>query len=67
MHVVHDDGTEQEIRAGQADVIEPGHDAWVVGDEAVVGFESTREQPRSTRKAEHRAHRRLQTRQACET
>ena len=27
------------IRAGQAYVIEPGHDAWVVGDEAVVGFE----------------------------
>jgi hypothetical protein len=25
MHVVHDDGTEQEIRAGQAYVIEPGH------------------------------------------
>ena len=39
MHVVHDDGTEQEIRAGQAYVIEPGHYAWVVGDEAVVGFE----------------------------
>ena len=39
MHVVHEDGSEQEIRAGQAYVIEPGHDAWVVGDEAVVGFE----------------------------
>ena len=39
MHVVHEDGTEQEIRAGQAYVIETGHDAWVVGDEAVVGFE----------------------------
>ena len=39
MHVVHDDGTEQEIRPGQAYVIDPGHDAWVVGDEAVVGFE----------------------------
>jgi hypothetical protein len=39
MHVVHDDGTEEEIRAGQAYVIEPGHDAWVVGDDAVVGFE----------------------------
>jgi hypothetical protein len=39
MHVVHDDGTEQEIRPGQAYVIEPGHDAWVVGDEPVVGFE----------------------------
>ena len=39
MGVVHQDGTEQEIRAGQAYVIEPGHDAWVVGDEPVVGFE----------------------------
>ena len=36
MHVVHDDGTEQEIGAGQAYVIEPGHDAWVVGDEPVI-------------------------------
>ena len=39
MHVAHNDGTEQEIKAGQAYVIEPGHDAWVVGDEAVVGLE----------------------------
>ena len=39
MHVVHDDGSEQEIGPGQTDVIEPGHDAWVVGDEPVVGFE----------------------------
>ena len=39
MHVVHDDGTEQEIRPGQTYVIEPGHDAWVVGDEPIVGFE----------------------------
>jgi hypothetical protein len=38
MHVAHNDGTEQEISAGQAYVIEPGHDAWVVGDEAVVGL-----------------------------
>ena len=39
MHVVHDDGTEQEIGPGQAYTIDPGHDAWVVGDEPVVGFE----------------------------
>lgn len=39
MHVAHDDGTEQEIGPGNAYVIEPGHDAWVVGDDAVVGFE----------------------------
>ena len=29
----------QEIGPGHAYVIEPGHDAWVVGDEPVVGFE----------------------------
>jgi hypothetical protein len=39
MHVSHEDGTEQEITAGHAYVIEPGHDAWVVGDEPVVGYE----------------------------
>jgi hypothetical protein len=39
MHVVHDDGTELEIGAGQAYIIEPGHDAWVVGDEPIMGFE----------------------------
>ena len=37
--VRHDDGTEGEVGPGQAYVIEPGHDAWVVGDEAFVGFE----------------------------
>ena len=39
MHVVHDDGTELEIGSGDAYVIEPGHDAWVVGEERFVGFE----------------------------
>ena len=39
MHVVHEDGTEQEIGAGEAYEIQPGHDAWVVGDEPFVGFE----------------------------
>jgi hypothetical protein len=39
MHVAHDDGGAQDIGPGQAYVIEPGHDAWVVGDEAVVGYE----------------------------
>jgi hypothetical protein len=39
MRVAHDDGTEVEIGPGHAYVIEPGHDAWVVGDEPVVGFE----------------------------
>ena len=39
MNVVHNDGTEVEIGPGQAYIIEPGHDAWVVGDEPVVGYE----------------------------
>ena len=39
MHVVHEDGTEQDIGAGDAYVIEPGHDAEVLGDERFVGFE----------------------------
>ena len=37
--VQHDDGTLLEIGAGDAYIIEPGHDAWVVGDETFVGFE----------------------------
>jgi hypothetical protein len=39
MHVVHEDGTEQTITAGDAYVIEPGHDAWVTGNEDFVGLE----------------------------
>ena len=32
LHILTDDGTEMEIRAGDAYEIPPGHDAWVVGD-----------------------------------
>jgi hypothetical protein len=39
LHVSHEDGTEQDIGPGHAYVIEPGHDAWVVGDEPVIGYE----------------------------
>jgi|SRR6266498_3240474 len=39
MHVVHNDGTGGEVRPGDAYVIEPGHDAWVVGDEPAIAFE----------------------------
>lgn len=39
MHVVHDDGTEQDITAGDAYMIQPGHDAWVTSSEPMVGFE----------------------------
>jgi mannose-6-phosphate isomerase-like protein (cupin superfamily) len=36
LHVRLDDGTEEEYGPGDAYVIPPGHDAWVVGDEPVV-------------------------------
>ena len=39
LHVVHEDGTEGDAGPGDAYVIEPGHDAWVVGDEPFVAFE----------------------------
>jgi hypothetical protein len=39
LHVEHDDGSEVELGPGDAYVIEPGHDAWVLGDETFVGFE----------------------------
>jgi hypothetical protein len=39
IHVALDDGTERDIQSGEAYVIEPGHDAWVVGDDQVVGYE----------------------------
>lgn len=39
MHVVADDGTEVDLSPGDAYRIAPGHDAWVVGDETVVGLE----------------------------
>jgi hypothetical protein len=39
LHVLGDDGSEAEIGPGDAYVIEPGHDAWVVGDQGFVGFE----------------------------
>ncbi|MCA1703511.1 MAG: cupin domain-containing protein [Actinobacteria bacterium] len=39
LHVVHEDGSEGEVGPGDAYVIEPGHDAWVIGDERFVGFE----------------------------
>jgi hypothetical protein len=37
--IKHEDGTEVELGPGEAYVIEPGHDAWVAGDERFVGFE----------------------------
>jgi hypothetical protein len=37
--VVHQDGTEAQLNAGEAYRIAPGHDAWVVGNQAVVAYE----------------------------
>ncbi len=39
LHIAHEDGTEAEAGPGDAYVIEPGHDAWVIGDEPVIAFE----------------------------
>lgn len=36
MTVHADDGSEVTVRAGDVFVLEPGHDAWTVGDEACV-------------------------------
>ena len=36
-----DDGTEEEFGAGDAAIIPPGHDAWVVGNESVIAIDFT--------------------------
>jgi hypothetical protein len=35
-----DDGTEETIGAGDVLAIEPGHDAWTVGEQACVLFDT---------------------------
>ncbi len=42
LHVMTDDGAESEFGAGEAYEIQPGHDGWVVGDEAVQSVEFAR-------------------------
>ena len=39
IHLEHEDGTSLEIGPGDAYLIAPGHDAWVVGEEPFVGVE----------------------------
>jgi len=39
LHVVMDDGAEDEFGAGDIMMLPPGHDAWSVGDEACVFIE----------------------------
>jgi hypothetical protein len=36
LHVVMDDGTENEFGPGDVSLLPPGHDGWVVGNEPVV-------------------------------
>ena len=43
LHVVLDDGSEIEIGAGDAYEIMPGHDAWVIGDEAYESVDFSEE------------------------
>lgn len=49
LHVVMDDGTEYDCRAGDVSRLPQGHDAWVVGDEeaVVVDFQGMRDYGRS--------------------
>jgi hypothetical protein len=39
MRITHEDGSEVELGPGETYVIEPGHQAQVVGDQTFVGFE----------------------------
>jgi hypothetical protein len=41
MKVVMDDGTEEEFCLGDALVIPPGHNAWVLGNEPVIAVDFT--------------------------
>jgi quercetin dioxygenase-like cupin family protein len=43
LKVVMDDGSEMEFGAGDAYVIDPGHDGWVVGDEPYVAVDVSTE------------------------
>ena len=36
LHVIMDDGTEDEFSPGDVSLLPPGHDAWVVGNEPAV-------------------------------
>jgi mannose-6-phosphate isomerase-like protein (cupin superfamily) len=42
LHVVMDDGSEEEFGPNEVMMLPPGHDAWTVGDEACVFVEFSR-------------------------
>jgi len=39
LHIVMDDGTEKDVKAGEVAIVLPGHDKWVVGNEPVVAVD----------------------------
>ncbi len=39
IHVAQTDGMESDVGPGEAYRLEPGHDAWVIGDEPLVALE----------------------------
>jgi hypothetical protein len=39
LHIAMDDGTEQDVKAGEVALVPPGHDKWVVGNEPVVAVD----------------------------
>ena len=39
IHIVQDDGAESDVGPGEAYRLDPGHDAWVIGDEPLVALE----------------------------
>jgi quercetin dioxygenase-like cupin family protein len=41
IRVVMDDGSEEEFGPGDTAIVPPGHNAWVVGNEPVVGIDFT--------------------------
>jgi len=41
IHVVMDDGSEEEFGPGDLAAIPPGHDAWVVGNESLIALDVT--------------------------
>ena len=48
LRVKMDSGEERELAAGDAHVVSPGHDAWVVGDEPCVILDFTAEPQKSS-------------------
>jgi len=52
LHVVMEDGTEKDLKAGDISMLSAGHDAWVIGNEPVivVDFQAWLTMRRSPRK-----------------